>query len=48
MVRVRDVDGEEEYLLVSRALADPTQAASPRNRPWGGRFSGVDGVRRSR
>jgi transcription elongation factor GreA len=35
MVRVRDVDGEEEYLLVSSALADPTQGRISEESPVG-------------
>jgi transcription elongation factor GreA len=35
MVRVRDVDGEEEYLLVSSALADPAQGRISEESPVG-------------
>jgi transcription elongation factor GreA len=34
-VRVRDVDGEEEYLVVSRALADPAQGRISEESPVG-------------
>jgi transcription elongation factor GreA len=34
-VRVRDVDGEEEYLLVSRTLADPAQGRISEESPVG-------------